>query len=164
MRAGAGWTLRLTDQRRAEAAALGLDTSSTAQVRAQSPTRTSGAGEVSRLATSASNDLSVRQMGARAARTHLIDDPSHIQPAQKLGSGRQSTQTLHHGLHHNFKALTLGPGREDREAIDTPGQRQTTGPGHSRTGHTIRINDPRSTGLDPDIPAAEVVERLPSYE
>jgi hypothetical protein len=31
-----------------------------------------------------------------------------------------------------------------------PTQRHTTGPRHPRTGHTIRINDPRSTGLDDD--------------
>jgi hypothetical protein len=54
--------------------------------------------------------LAVGQVGARAARAQPVDDPGHVQPAQKLGSDRQSTQTLlHHGHHRALKALTLGP-------------------------------------------------------
>jgi len=42
-----------------------------------------------------------------------------------------------------------------------PTQRHTTGPGHPQAGHTIRINDPRSTGLDGDrvtLPLLRLVE------
>ncbi|MFJ3363742.1 hypothetical protein [Streptomyces anthocyanicus] len=50
------------------------------------------------------------QMRARTTRTQLVDGPGDIQPTQKLGSDRQSAQTLlHHGRHHHIKALTLGP-------------------------------------------------------
>ncbi|MFD4350292.1 hypothetical protein ACFWQ6_36395 [Streptomyces coelicoflavus] len=50
------------------------------------------------------------QMRARTTRTQLVDDPGDIQPTQKLGSDRQSAQTLlHHGRHHHIKALTLRP-------------------------------------------------------
>lgn len=56
------------------------------------------------------NHLPVRQVSARTAQAQPVDDPRHIQPAQKLGSDRQSAQTLlHHGCHHHIKALTLRP-------------------------------------------------------
>ena len=48
-----------------------------------------------------------------------------------------------------------------------PAQRHTPGPGHPRAGHTIRINDPRSTGLagDPELlteTAATLASLLPA--
>ncbi|MFJ1551631.1 hypothetical protein, partial [Streptomyces sp. NPDC088246] len=42
-------------------------------------------------------------------------------------------------------AVAAGTGKTSTH----PTQRHNTGPGHPRTGHAIRINDPRSPGLDP---------------
>jgi hypothetical protein len=42
--------------------------------------------------------VAVREVSDLADGAQLIDDPGHVQPAQRLGRGRQSTRTpVHHG-------------------------------------------------------------------
>ncbi len=94
------------------------------------------------------DDLSVCQMRARTAGTRLINDPSHVQPAQKLGSDGQSAQTLlHHGHHHALKALALGPwprgpgSHRHTQPNSTPPVRDTPGPVTPYESTTREVRD-----------------------
>lgn len=92
--------------------------------------------------------LPVGQMRALTTRTHPIDNPGDIQPAQELGSDRQSAQTLlHHGRHHHIKALTLrpwprGPGSHRHTPPNaTPPAQDTPGPVTPYESTTREVRD-----------------------
>ncbi|GAA3376777.1 hypothetical protein GCM10020367_49800 [Streptomyces sannanensis] len=56
------------------------------------------------------NHLPVGQVRDLADRAQRVDDPGHIQPAQKLGRGGQSAQTpLHHGSELHRHPRTVDP-------------------------------------------------------
>lgn len=56
------------------------------------------------------DDLAMGDMRDIAHRTQFVDDPREVQPAQKLGRGRQSAQTpLHHGGNHDIHPRTPHP-------------------------------------------------------
>jgi hypothetical protein len=94
------------------------------------------------------DDLAVRHMGDVAARAQPVDGPGHIKPAQKLGSDRQSAQTLlHHGGDHAFHARThcpwpRGPGSFCHTRSTRPPRIR-----HPPRQHSTRISHPRSTKL-----------------
>ncbi|MGW2787842.1 hypothetical protein ACWC3X_42845 [Streptomyces populi] len=94
-------------------------------------------------------------MGTRTSRAQGIDDPGHVKSAQKLGSDRQSTQTLlHHGHHRALKALALGP----RPRRPVP---RAVGPHPSASQQAAELSDDgaRVILLSPDRAARRVMGR-----
>ena len=73
------------------------------------------------------DDLAVRQMSDVATRAQPVDGPGHIQPAQKLGSDRQSAQTLlHHGAITTSMRGRWTRERRERDIGTRPPKRTTT--------------------------------------